>query len=158
MGADGGECRVEAPSDAPAGRELYEVLCGEVGEVHACAVGKRVGGLIILRVAHLQDSPYALGQHLELARAAGLTDAEIDAITGDVDAAGFGQTERVVLDVVTELCTTNRLRGDTFAAAHAALGDAAVTELLMLISCYFGLALVLDAADLETDPAARLHV
>ena len=36
-----------------------------------------------------------------------------------------------MLDVVTELCTTHRLREDTFAAAHTALGDEAVTELVM---------------------------
>jgi 4-carboxymuconolactone decarboxylase len=31
------------------------------------------------------------------------------------------------------------------------LGDEAFTELLMLVSCYYGLALVLNAVDVEPD-------
>ena len=120
----------------------------------------RMRELIILRVAHLQDSPYELSQHVGLARAAGLTEAQVNAIigVGDLDAVGFDRTEYAVLELITELCTTHRLGDDTFAAAHAALGDAALTELLMIISCYYGLALVLNATDLDIDAAARLHV
>ena len=94
----------------------------------------RMKEAIILRVAHLQGSRY---------RGAGLAD--------DVDNAGFSGTERAALDVVTELCSTHRLRDDTFAAARAVFGDEALTELLMIVSCYYGLALVLNAADLEVD-------
>jgi 4-carboxymuconolactone decarboxylase len=119
----------------------------------------RMRALIILRVAHLQDCSYELSQHTGLARSAGLTDAQINAILGgDLDAAGFSRTERAVLDLVTELCTTHRLRDDTFIAAHTALGDEAVTELLMIISCYYGLALVLNAVDLDIDTTARIQV
>jgi 4-carboxymuconolactone decarboxylase len=117
----------------------------------------RMREVIILRVAHLQESPYELSQHVRIARASGLTDQQIDAIldtggvTGDLQAAGFSPTERAALDVVTELCTTNRLRDDSFATAQAVFGDEAFTELLMIISCYYGLALVLNAADLDID-------
>jgi 4-carboxymuconolactone decarboxylase len=111
----------------------------------------RMRELIILRVAQLQGSPYELSQHMPLARAAGLTEQQINAIleTGDLDAAGFDRTERATLDVVTELCTTRRLSDNAFAVAHAVFGDEALTELLMIISCYYGLALVLNAVDLD---------
>jgi 4-carboxymuconolactone decarboxylase len=117
----------------------------------------RTREMIILRVAHLQGSPYELAQHTGLARGAGLIEQQINAIvgTGDLDAAGFSRTERFVLDLVTELCSTYRVRDDTFAAARAALGDEALTELLMIVSCYYGLALVLNAVDLDTDTTAR---
>jgi 4-carboxymuconolactone decarboxylase len=55
------------------------------------------------------------------------------------------------------LCSTHRLRDDSFATAHAAFGDEALTELLMIISCYYGLALVLNAVDLDVDAAARFQ-
>jgi 4-carboxymuconolactone decarboxylase len=117
----------------------------------------RMREVIILRVAHLQGSRYELAQHVGIARGAGLTERQINAIidTDDLDAAGFGRTERTALDVVTELCSTHRLRDDTFATAHAVFGDEALTELLMIISCYYGLALVLNAVDLDVDAAAR---
>ena len=119
----------------------------------------RMRELVILRVAHLQASRYELGQHVPLARSAGLTDQQIDAIqdAGDLEKAGFARPERVALDVVTELCATHRLSNDSFARAHGIFGDEAFTELLMLISCYYGLALVLNAADLDVDVAARFR-
>jgi 4-carboxymuconolactone decarboxylase len=117
----------------------------------------RMQEVIILRVAHLQGSRYELAQHDGIARGAGLTEQQINAIidTDDLDAAGFSGTERAALDVVTELCSANRLRDDTFATAQAAFGDEGLTELLMIISCYYGLALVLNAVDLDVDAAAR---
>ena len=125
--------------------------------------GLRMRQLIILRVAHLQASGYELAQHLDLSRSAGLTDVQIDAITGDPDAAGFraagfSDTELAVLELITELCTTHRLPADTFAAVHAALGDEAITEMLMIIGCYYGLALVTNAVDLDIDQTARVQM
>ena len=119
----------------------------------------RMREVVILRVAHLQGSRYELAQHTGIARGAGLTEPQINAILGtrDLDAAGFSGTERTALDVVTELCSTHRLTEDSFAAAQAVFGDEALTELLMIISCYYGLALVLNAADLDVDAAARFQ-
>jgi 4-carboxymuconolactone decarboxylase len=119
----------------------------------------RMREVIILRVAHLQGSRYELAQHVGLARAAGLTQQQVNAIvgTGDLDAAGFSSTELTALDVTTELCTTHQLRNDSFAAAQAVFGDEAFTELLMIISCYYGLALVLNAVDLDVDATARFQ-
>jgi 4-carboxymuconolactone decarboxylase len=119
----------------------------------------RMREVVILRVAHLQGSRYELGQHVGIARGAGLTEQQINAIldTDDLETAGFSDTERIALDVVTELCTTHRLGDDTFATARAAFGDEALTEMLMLVSCYYGLALVLNAADIEVDPLARFQ-
>jgi alkylhydroperoxidase family enzyme len=116
----------------------------------------RMREVIVLRVAHLQDSPYELAQHVIFGRDAGLTDQEIDALRNkaDIDAAGFSGDERLVIDTVTELCTTRRLSDDSFGRAHALFGDEALTELLMIVSCYYGLALVLNAVDLDIDAPA----
>jgi 4-carboxymuconolactone decarboxylase len=122
----------------------------------------RMRELIILHVAHLQSAPYELSQHTDLARSAGLTERQINAIVvardpGDLEDAGFSPTERTVLDAITELCTTRHLSDDSFAAVHAALGDEAITELLMIVSCYYGLALLLNAVELDTDTTSRLQ-
>ena len=119
----------------------------------------RTQELVILRVARLQNSRYELSQHIGIARDAGLTEPQISAIveTDDFDAAGFDDTERVLLDVVSELCTTRRLGDESFANARSIFGDEGVTELLMLVSCYYGLALVLNAVDVEVDTDARFQ-
>lgn len=131
-----------------------------VGEIFASETfSTRLREVIILRVGHLQDSPYEVAQHVGLAHTAGLTEQQIDALVGngDLDAAGFSGSERTVIDTVTELCTTHRLSDDSFAAAHALFGDEALTELLMIVSCYYGLALVLNAADVDIDATARFQ-
>ena len=69
----------------------------------------RMRELIILRVAHLQRTPYELSQHADLARAAGPTERQIDAIldagdNGDCE-VGLTQTERTVLDVSASCAT-----------------------------------------------------
>jgi 4-carboxymuconolactone decarboxylase len=119
----------------------------------------RTRELVILRVARLQNSRYEISQHIAIARDAGLTEQQISAIveTDDFEAAEFDDTERLLLDVVTELCTTRRLGDESFAAARNVFGDEGVTELLMLISCYFGLALVLNAVDVDIDTEARFR-
>jgi 4-carboxymuconolactone decarboxylase len=116
----------------------------------------RMRELVILRVANLQGSPYELAQHVPLGRKAGLTEQQLNAVaTGDLDEAGLSTIERTALDVVTELCSTHRLSDASFATAQAAFGGEALTELLMIVSCYYGLALVLNAADLDIDTTAR---
>ncbi|GLE51573.1 carboxymuconolactone decarboxylase family protein [Mycobacterium montefiorense] len=112
----------------------------------------RMREVIVLRVANLQGSAYELAQHLLLGRAAGLTEQQLDALaTGELDGAGFRHTERTAVEVVTELCTTHHLRDESFATAQAVFGDEVLTELLMIVSCYYGLALVLNAVDLDIE-------
>jgi 4-carboxymuconolactone decarboxylase len=116
--------------------------------------------LVIIQVAAIQRCEYELGQHLDLARSMGVPSRQIDAVLGnaDVASAGFTPTEAAMLRLVDELCTTRRLEVDTFDDAHRLLGDDATTELLMVVSLYYGLALVANAADLALDTSQRLRV
>ena len=141
------------PTSSPGGRRLVDEL------FDSPTFTLRTRELVILRVARLQDSRYELSQHIGIASDAGLTEAQISAIveSEDFDAAGFTDTERLLLDVVTELCGTHRLSDQSFANAHAVLGDEALTELLMLVSCYYGLALVLNAVDVNVDTESRFR-
>lgn len=138
-------------ANAPKVFEGWAQMAGQLFESPTFTA--RTRKVIILRVAHLQDSPYELAQHVIFARTAGLTDQQTDALRdqGDLDEAGFSDDERTIIDTVTELCTTRRLSDNSFATAHALLGDEALTELLMIVSCYYGLALVLNATDLDID-------
>src|SRR5579875_1067238 len=68
----------------------------------------RTRELVILRVARLQDCAYELRRHIDAARAAGLSEQQVNAIVESDDFDDFDDTERVLLTVVTELCTTHR--------------------------------------------------
>jgi 4-carboxymuconolactone decarboxylase len=117
----------------------------------------RLRELVVLRVAHLQRSDYELAQHRDVAHRAGITESEIAAVTSDGPVIGFDPTESAVLGFVTELVTTGSVGPDTFAATETRLGAAASTELLLLVGLYYGLAMVLNAADVEIDRTGRLE-
>jgi len=118
----------------------------------------RLREIIILRTAYLMDCRYELGQHKDLAHAAGLTDIEVSAITAGSGwrTAGFDSTELSVLRLVTELVTTKSVAAPVLDHVDEALGTEATVEVLMVINRYTGLALMLNALDVDLDATARL--
>jgi AhpD family alkylhydroperoxidase len=119
---------------------------------------RRLRELIVLRTAYLMDCAYELGQHNDIARTAGVSGDEIKAITSDSDwkITGFDPVELAVLQLTTELVTTRGVAAPVFDQVHEALGAEATVEVLMVISRYAGLALMLNALDVDLDETARL--
>jgi 4-carboxymuconolactone decarboxylase len=122
----------------------------------------RTRELVILRVAHLQQSAYQVAQHTDVARRAGLGLRQIHAILGDepltLTTGVFDAGELAILNFVTEICTGKSVSTRTFETVKSLLGADGVVELLMLIGFYYGLALVLNATELDIDDVARLKV
>jgi len=118
----------------------------------------RLREIVILRTAYLMDCRYELGQHNDVGRTAGLSGDEITAITSEDDwgTAGFTATELGVLQLTTELVTTRRVAAPVVAQVLQALGSEATVEVLMVMSRYAGLALMLNALDVDLDESARL--
>jgi AhpD family alkylhydroperoxidase len=120
----------------------------------------RLRELVVLRTAYLMDCTYELGQHRDVARTAGVGSDEISAILSESDwkKGSFDPTERAVLQLATELLTTSNVSAETFDSVHTALGSEATVELLMVIGRYAGLALMLNALDVDLDESARLPI
>jgi alkylhydroperoxidase family enzyme len=118
----------------------------------------RLREIVILRTAYLMDCRYELGQHNDVGRTAGLSGDEITAITSDHDweTSDFRAVELAVLQLTTELVTTRRVAAPVVAQVHQALGSEATVEVLMVINRYAGLALMLNALDVDLDESARL--
>lgn len=121
---------------------------------------RRLRELIVLRTAYLMDCAYELGQHRDVAQTAGLDSATIDAITSESDwqTGQFDETELAVLRLTTELVTTRHVAAPLFDQVHTALGSEATVEALMVIGRYAGLALMLNALDVDLDATARLPI
>jgi len=85
---------------------------------------------------------------------------EINAITSESDwqEAHFSPVELAVLHLTTELLTTRSVSTEVFDQVHTALGSEATVELLMVISRYAGLALMLNALQVDLDETARLPI
>jgi AhpD family alkylhydroperoxidase len=120
----------------------------------------RLRELVVLRTASLMDCPYELGQHRDVARTAGVGADEINAAISESDwqEAHFSPVELAVLHLTTELLTTRSVSTEVFDQVHTALGSEATVELLMVISRYAGLALMLNALDVDLDESARLPI
>ncbi len=120
----------------------------------------RLRELVVLRTACLMDCPYELGQHRDVARTAGVDSDEIDAVTSGSDwqAAHFNPVELAVLHLTTELLTTRSVSAEVLDQVHTALGSEATVQVLMIISRYAGLALMLNALEVDLDETARLPI
>ena len=118
----------------------------------------RLRELVTLRTAYLMDCPYELGQHRDVARTAGVSVKEINAVTSESDwaTAHFEPVELAMLHLTTELVTTRGVSAEVFDQVHTALGSEATVEVLMVIARYSGLALMLNALDVDLDNTARL--
>jgi AhpD family alkylhydroperoxidase len=120
----------------------------------------RLRELVVLRTAYLMDCPYELGQHRDVARTAGVSGDEIDTILSHSNwqTGHFEGTELTVLTMTTELLTTRTVSAVVFDEVHHALGSEATVEVLMVINRYSGLALMLNALDVDLDDSARLPI
>jgi AhpD family alkylhydroperoxidase len=120
----------------------------------------RLRELVTLRTAYLMDCRYELGQHKDVARTAGVDLDQIQAVTSESnwETAGFDAVELAVLRLTTELLTARSVAPELFDQVHTALGSEATVEVLMLINRYAGLALMLNALDVDLDESARLPI
>jgi AhpD family alkylhydroperoxidase len=120
----------------------------------------RLRELVVLRTAYLMDCPYELGQHRDVARTAGVNADEINAILSEFDweAADFGALELDLLRLTSELITTRNVSDAVVDRVQTALGPEATVEVLMVIGRYAGLALMLNALEVDLDESARLPI
>lgn len=120
----------------------------------------RLRELIILRTGYLMGSPYEVGQHTGVAEKVGISAEQLATLspTGDLTEAGFEDIEIAVLLLTTELLVTKRVNSDLFERVRGTLGDEATVEVLMVIGRWAGLALMLNALDVDLDSAARITI
>lgn len=99
--------------------------------------------IAILLVAREWRSDVEWHAHDQAGRAAGLTGAEIAAIGAGDDPGFTDESEQATARTARALASRRDLTDEEFAAAASALGDAAVTELIILVGYYALLALEL---------------
>ena len=121
-------------------------------------VPTRLRELVVLRTAYLMNCPYEVGQHKDIALSAGVDKDEIDAILTDANwrTGPFDPVEFAALQLTTELLTTREVAAPLLDQVRDALGSEATVEVLMIIGRYAGLALMLNALDVDLDQSARL--
>ncbi len=97
--------------------------------------------LAILQAAKLTPGEYEWVQHVPIAKAVGATDAEIQALErGDLEAACFGDVERLMLAFGEDVLLRAKVADDRFAAMQKHFSPREIVEILITLGYYSMLA------------------
>lgn len=108
--------------------------------------------LLILRTGWLCRSDYEWGQHVLMARDAGLTDAEIERVPDGPEAPGWNDHDRTLLRAADELHHDSRISDATWEALAAVHDRTQLIEIPMLVGQYHLVAFTLNTLGVENDP------
>jgi alkylhydroperoxidase family enzyme len=122
------------------------------GKLLAGKLPARDRELLILRTAWRCRSPYEWGQHVRLAKAAEISDEEIDRIVAGADAPGWDPFDRTLLNAVDELHDDACITDATWSALTAHYDERQVIEVPMLVGQYHMVAFALNSLGVQREP------
>ena len=113
--------------------------------------------IAILRTAKQSQASYEWLQHIPIALACGVSQAQVDALDGgrvdgpDSDHPPFDRSERAVLSAVDELLVAARLSDKCLAELRGFLDEGETIELLMAVGFYMLVARFLATTEVEIE-------
>jgi len=112
----------------------------------------RLSELAILVVGRHYHCQVEWTLHERFAREAGLDDAIIDALRQNTTPADLTTEEATIFTYAKEILAHGSVGDETFAAAHAALGEKALVELTSLVGHYVHVSMTLNAFQVPLPP------
>lgn len=131
--------------------ELFRRWLGFGGALLDGKLSARQRELVILRTAHHCDSAYEWAQHVQLARAAGVEDEEIEALRGPLAQGGWEGSDLLVLRAADELDSEGTISDSTWEALAGVFDDARLIELVMLVGQYRLVAMTLRTLRIQLE-------
>ncbi|HMG28159.1 MAG TPA: carboxymuconolactone decarboxylase family protein [Acidimicrobiia bacterium] len=131
---------------------LYRRWMPFAGKLLAGKLPTRDRELLILRSAWRCASSYEWGQHVRLAKQAGISGEEIDRVAAGPDAPGWDAFDRALLTAVDELHDGACVGDDTWDALAERYDDRQMIELPMLVGQYHMLAFTLNSLGVQREP------
>jgi alkylhydroperoxidase family enzyme len=107
--------------------------------------------LLILRTAWNCRSEYEWGQHVVIARAAGVTDDEIARVPAGADAAGWDDFDRTLMRAADELHRDACIGDATWSALSARYDERQLIEVPMLVGHYHMVGFALNTFGVELE-------
>jgi alkylhydroperoxidase family enzyme len=110
--------------------------------------------IAVLRVAHATRAKYEWVQHVTVAKAVGVGDAEIEKIGADGPVTGLDEEGNLLCRVADEISLDVRLSDDALAQIVERYGDQQAMELILCCSYFNMLSRLLESArvELEDEP------
>jgi alkylhydroperoxidase family enzyme len=107
--------------------------------------------LLILRTGWHCRSAYEWGQHVLIARSAGISDEEIDRVREGPEAPGWDDFERVLLTAADELHQDACISDETWSALAERYDQRQLIELPMLVGHYHMVAFTLNSLGVQRE-------
>jgi alkylhydroperoxidase family enzyme len=115
--------------------------------------------LAILRVARLSPAEYEWIQHVPIAQAVGVTNAQIDALQRDgITESCFNATEQLVLRFTTEVVRDVRASSEAFAEMAQRFSPQEIVELILAIGFYMTMARLMETTGVDLEPAPGMRM
>lgn len=128
----------------------FHTLAGHA--LFGTTLSERQRELLVLRVAAVRGCEYEWAQHLVLAAAAGITEAEIAAVRAG---RGLDGTEQALLAAVDELLRDAMVSDATWSALAADLGAQQLMDVVFTVGTYDTLAMAMRSFGVELDADLR---
>jgi alkylhydroperoxidase family enzyme len=122
------------------------------GKLLAGKLSPRDRELLILRTGWRCQSVYEWGQHVRIARSAGITDEEIERVKAGADAGGWEAFEATLLRAADELHDDACITDSTWAALAERYDTQRLIEVPMLVGHYHMVAYALNSLGVQREP------
>ncbi len=113
---------------------------------------KRASELLALRAAWNCASAFEWGHHVIYARAAGMTEAEIERIPAGPDAREWAEEDRTLLRAADELHRAQKIGDATWSELSQRWNPAQLVEIPFVVGNYTMLSMVANATGVPLDP------
>jgi alkylhydroperoxidase family enzyme len=118
---------------------------------------RKLRELLILRGAQVSQASYEWAHHLGMALAAGVTQAQIDALGAAQDSALFSPQEKAVIRLAEEVTRGPAASAGCVAALKQHFSDAEIVELTLTASFYVCVSRFLQSMDVDLEPGFEPH-
>ncbi len=107
--------------------------------------------LLILRIGYLCRSGYEWGQHVLIARAAGMSDAEIRSAKTGPDTPGLAELDRLLLQAADELHADAHVSDATWKGLEAHLSTQQLMDVVFTVGQYNLVSMALNSFGVQAD-------
>ena len=107
--------------------------------------------LAILRIGWRCGSEYEFGQHTVIGKRAGITDAEVAALTTDLDQGGWSDADRTLLVAVDELHDDHCISDETWGALGQRWDQQQLLDLIFTVGQYTLVSMALNSLGVQRD-------
>jgi len=114
----------------------------------------RVRELLILRVGWVCKAEYEWGQHVLIAREAGITDDEIRRVQAGPEAAGWSDDDRALLQAADELLRDQFISDQVWADLDKSLSTEQILDLIFTVGQYNLVSMALNSLGVQLEPGA----